>query len=98
MFLDSSVLGYVPARNERRAGPRRSVAEDATLIIPSEDMTLPCRVVNISQGGAGIECDVIPRAATAVTLVMGDGRKHQAVTAWYGKGQLGLRFTNPTSE
>ena len=94
MFLDSSILGYVPALNERRSRRRRSVVEDALLVIPSENMTLHCRVMNISEGGAGIECDAIPRAATKVTLVMRDGRCFEAVTAWYGKGQLGLRFTD----
>jgi len=93
VFLDSSVLGYVPSFNERRSSQRRSVCEHATLFIPSEAMTLGCRVVNISEGGAGVECDVIPRAGTKVTLVMQDGRAHEAVTAWYGNGQLGLSFT-----
>jgi len=69
------------------------VAEDAALIIPSENMTLSCRVMNISEGGAGIQCDAIPRAGTAVTLRLRDGRAFEAVTAWYGNGQLGLRFT-----
>ena len=96
MFLDSSVLGYVPVFNERRSAHRRSVCEDAILIIPSEDMTLPCRVVNMSEGGAGIRCDVIPRVATPVTLALRDGRSFQAVTAWYGNGQLGLSFTTVT--
>ena len=94
MFLDSSILGYVPALNERRSRRRRGMAEDASLVIPSENMTLPCRLMNISEGGAGIMCDAIPRAATKVVLVMRDGRSFEAVTAWYAKGQLGLRFTD----
>ena len=58
-------------------------------------MTLPCRITNISQGGAGIECDVIPPAGTKVLLVTQDGRRSECVTAWYGNGELGLRFTAP---
>ena len=96
MFLDSSILGYVPVFNERRSAHRRGVAEDAILIIPSEDMTLPCRVMNISEGGAGIRCDVIPRVQTKVVLVTRDGRRLEAVTVWYRKGQLGLSFTSAT--
>ena len=94
MFLDSSVLGYVPVMNERRGGLRRCVAEDAQLIIPCEQLALPCRVINISEGGAGIQCDAIPPPATRIMLVMADGRAFEGVTAWYHDGQLGLRFLN----
>lgn len=94
MFLDSSVLGYVPVINERRAGLRRGVGEDAQLVIPREQLALPCRVTNISEGGAGIQCDAIPPPATRIMLVMRDGRAFEGVTAWYHDGQLGLRFLN----
>jgi hypothetical protein len=93
LVLDSTALGYAPAAAERRVHARRAVDETGELIIPSEDMTLPCRVTNISEGGAGIRCDIIPRAGTRVTLVLQDGRRLESVTAWYGKGELGLRFT-----
>jgi len=92
LVLNSTALGYAPAAAERRAHVRRAVDEAGELIIPSEDMTLPCRVINISEGGAGIACDIIPRAGTRVTLVLQDGRRMESVTAWYGKGELGLRF------
>ena len=92
VFLDSSILGYVPVMNERRAGLRRGVGEDAQLVIPCEQLALPCRVTNISEGGAGIRCDAIPPPATRIMLVMGDGRAFEGVTAWYHDGHLGLRF------
>jgi hypothetical protein len=93
LVADSSVLGYAPVMVERRAHERRSVDQAAKLIIPSEEMTLPCRVINISEGGAGIECDVIPPAGTSITLMMKNGERFEGVTAWYGNGELGLRFT-----
>ena len=93
MFASSSVLGYAPAVAERRAHLRLSVDQAAELIIPSEMMALPCRVTNMSEGGAGIECDVIPQAGTKITLVLHNGRRFEGVTAWYGDGELGLRFT-----
>ena len=96
LLADSSVLGYAPVVAERRAHERRSVDQAAELIIPSEEMTLPCRVLNISEGGAGIECDVIPQAGTSVILVMRNGERFEGVTAWYGNGELGLRFTAVT--
>jgi hypothetical protein len=67
----------------------------AELVICGEDFTLPCFVLNISANGAGIKCDLIPRAGTKVRLVMQDGHSFDAVTAWYRKGQLGLSFTAP---
>ena len=93
MFLDSSVLGYVPRAGERRTGPRRPVNEDAVLVIPGEDIPLPCRLLNISGDGAGIACDLIPRAGAKVRLILQGGHVFDAVTAWYGDGQLGLNFT-----
>ena len=65
------------------------------MFISGDDITLPCFVLNISANGAGIKCDLIPRAGTKVRLIMRDGYSFDAVTAWYGKGQLGLRFTAP---
>jgi hypothetical protein len=96
LLADSSVLGYAPVVAERRAHERRSVDQAAELIIPSEEMTLPCRVINVSEGGAGIECDAIPSAGTGITLVMKNGERFEGVTAWYGNGELGLRFTTVT--
>ncbi|HEY2009031.1 MAG TPA: PilZ domain-containing protein [Rhizomicrobium sp.] len=98
MFLDSFDLGYVPRMRERRAEPRRRVMQDAELFISGDDITLPCFVLNISANGAGIKCDLIPRAGTKVRLTMRDGYSFDAVTAWYGRGQLGLRFTAPNDQ
>jgi hypothetical protein len=99
MFLEISTLGYAPrpaqSPAERRARPRRRVQEDAELVIPAENLTLPCRVLNISADGAGIACDLIPRAGAPVRLILREGRTIDAVTAWFGKGQLGLKFTDP---
>ena len=95
MFPGLSDLGYAPDVRERRTHHRRDLNEDAELVIPSEYITLPCRVLNLSDGGAGIQCDVVPRAATRIRLVMKDGRVFEGVTAWFQNGQLGLRFAPP---
>jgi hypothetical protein len=92
LFPGLSDLGYAPAIKERRAHCRRPVDENAELIIPSEYITLPCRVVNLSDGGACVVCDVVPRAATRIKLVIKDGRIFEGVTAWFENGQLGLSF------
>jgi hypothetical protein len=92
LFPGLSVLGYAPGVRERRAHDRRRVDEEAQLIIPSDFISLPCRVLNISKHGAGIQCDVVPHADTRVRLLMKDGREFEAVTAWFEGGLLGLRF------
>jgi hypothetical protein len=97
LLANSSILGYAPVVAERRTHERRSVDQAAELIIPSEEMTLPCRVINVSEGGAGIECDVIPQAGTSIILLMKNGQRFDGVTAWYGNGELGLRFTAVTA-
>ena len=98
MFPDMSVLGYASGLRERRVHYRRAMDEDAQLAIPGEYLTLTCRVVNLSEGGAGIKCDVVPHAGTKVTLAMKDGRVFEGVTAWYEGGQLGLRFVTAVAD
>ena len=92
MFLETLSLDARYHGKERRAHPRHVIYEHGELIIPAENMILPCRVVNISDGGAGIICDIVPGVATTVRLVMKDGRVFDAITAWFEDGELGLRF------
>jgi hypothetical protein len=92
LFLRASDLGYAPGQRERRVHHRSAVDEAAELVIPAENITLSCRVMNLSEGGAGVECDAVPPAATKVRLVMEDGRVFDALTAWFENGLLGLSF------
>jgi hypothetical protein len=93
-----SALPSIPACNpgaDRRAHPRRSVDEAAQFVIPSENMALPCRVINISEGGAKIRCDAIPQPGTKVFLILTSGECFEGVTARYGEGalEIALKFT-----
>ena len=92
MFPEVSVLGYAPKIRERRAHHRRRVNQEAELVIPSEGLTVPCLLLNISEGGAGITCDIIPRARTRIRLVLKDGQAFDGITIWFEDGQLGLKF------
>ncbi len=93
MFLEALPLNVRYRGKERRAHPRRILDEHGELIIPAEDMTLPCRVVNISAGGAKVTCDAIPPSGSQVILVMGNGDRYACITTRYGEGELGLKFT-----
>ena len=92
MLLNTQPRNDVYVGTERRAHKRRVVDQRGQLAIPSENLVLPCRVVNISEGGAKVTCDAIPLAGTRVVLIFGDGNCHEAVTTRYADGELGLRF------
>jgi hypothetical protein len=98
MFLETLSLGTSYSGKERRAHPRHVIDEHGELIIPAENMILPCRVVNISDGGAKVMCDAIPPSGSKITLVMSSGKRFDGVTTRYGEGELGLQFTAPAKD
>jgi hypothetical protein len=98
MFLESLPSGAKYRGKERRAHPRQIIDEHGELVIPAENMILPCRVVNISTGGAKIMCDAIPPSGSKITLVMSSGKRFEGVTTRYGEGELGLKFTAPVAD
>ena len=95
MFLETLPVGAIYLGKERRAHARKVIDEHGELIIPSENMILPCRVVNISAGGAKVMCDALPPSGSKITLVMSNGKRFDGVTTRYGQGELGLQFTAP---
>ena len=98
MFLETLPLGTSYSGKERRAHTRHVIDEHGELIIPAENMILPCRVVNISAGGAKVTCDAIPPSGSQITLVMSSGKRFDGVTTRYGEGELGLKFTKPVKD
>lgn len=92
MFLNTQPLNQVYVGPDRRAHKRRVVNERGQLAIPSENLTLPCAIVNISAGGAKIVCDAIPAAGTKVILLFANGNCSEAVTTRLEQGELGLQF------
>ena len=88
-------LNDVYVGTDRRAHKRRVINERGQLVIPSENLTLPCRVVNISAGGAKVVCDAIPATGTKVILIFANGNCSEAVTARLVDGELGLQFIAP---
>ena len=98
MFLEGLSLSTSYRGKERRAHPRQIVDEHGELIIPAENMILPCRVVNISAGGAKVMCDAIPPSGSKITLVMSSGKRFEGVTTRYGESELGLKFVTPAKD
>jgi len=97
MFLNTLLRNDVYVGTDRRAHKRRVVNERGQLVIPSENLTLPCSIVNISEGGAKVMCDAIPSAGTKVILIFANGNCTEAVTTRLVDGELGLQFVT-TSE
>jgi len=96
MFLNTMPLNDVHVGTDRRAHKRRIVDERGQFVIPSENCTLPCRIVNLSAGGAKILCDAIPASGTNVILILANGNCFEAVTTRYVEGELGLQFVAPS--
>ena len=94
MLLNRMPLNDVYVGTERRAHKRRIVDQRGQLVIPSENVTLPCSIMNVSDGGAKIVCDAIPATGTKVILIFGNGNCSEAVTARYSEGELGLQFVS----
>jgi hypothetical protein len=98
MFLEGLSLSASYRGQERRAHPRRVIDEHGELTIVTENMTLPCSVVNISAGGAKVMCDAIPPSGSKIILVLSSGGRFEGVTTRYGEGELGLQFTTPGAD
>ena len=96
MLLNTIPRDEVYVGPERRAHKRRVIDERGQLVIPSEHLTLPCVIANMSDGGAKVVCDAIPVTGTRVILIFSNGSCFEAETARYTDGELGLKFIAST--
>jgi hypothetical protein len=62
------------------------------MFVPTEDMTLECQVINLSAGGALIQCEAPPPRNIRVVLYIDGFGRFEAVTTRYVRDELGLRF------
>lgn len=94
-----------PTADERRRHHRKPVRQTARLQVAGP--RLPgrleehgiwhdCLIENISPGGAKISLDAPLVQGAAVRLEIGRFGKFDAVVAWLGRGEFGLRFTGQT--
>lgn len=81
------------AKAERRRFRRVDVNVPGKLFLPAESREIACKVVDLSPGGASIECQFVPEANTPVVLYMeaGFGRFEGTVARRDGFG-FGMRF------
>lgn len=82
------------ARAERRRFRRVRVDLDGRIFVPADNREAVCKVVDMSPGGASVECEVVPDAATPIILyVDGLGRFEGAVARTSAAG-FGVRFSS----
>jgi hypothetical protein len=81
------------ARADRRRFRRVDVNLPGKLFIPADSREVPCKVVDLSPGGASLECEFLPEIGTHVVLYVdgGFGRFEGAVARRDGYG-FGMRF------
>ena len=77
------------ARAERRRFRRVRIDCPARLFVPADAREAACKIVDLSPGGASVECAVVPDAGTQVVLyVDGFGRFEGTVARregeWFG--------------
>jgi PilZ domain len=81
------------ARAERRRFRRVRVDLPGRLFIPSDSREAVCKVIDLSPGGASLECEFLPEADTHIVLyVDGFGRFEGSVVRRDGFG-FGIRFS-----
>jgi hypothetical protein len=81
------------AGDENRGGKRHPLIWSGT--IHHDFQSTPCRLRNISDTGAMIECGAPLRAGAEPMLELGDAIHIDATVAWVAGDTAGLRFTKP---
>ena len=81
------------ARAEQRRFRRVRVDMIGRLFVPADSRECQCKVIDLSPGGASLECDMAPEMGTPVVLYLdGFGRMEGTITRGT-PGDLGLRFS-----
>src|ERR1700733_10983133 len=82
------------ARAERRRYRRVRIDLPGRLFIPNEEREARCKVVDMSPGGASVECEASPQPDSQIVLYIdGFGRFEGTVVRRDGYG-FGLRFAS----
>lgn len=77
---------------DQRQHERIAMALPGRIFVPAENSMLECSIVNLSAGGAGVECEEPPPLSTFVVLYVDGFGRFDCVTSRYIEGELGLRF------
>jgi hypothetical protein len=78
--------------DDRRECERVRTALAGKMFVPTEEITLDCQIVNLSAGGAGIQCRTPPPRNIRVVLYIEGFGRIEGVASRYVRGELGFRF------
>lgn len=77
---------------DMRSDERVKMRMAGKLFVPAEESTQDCIVINLSAGGAGVQCSEPPPLDTFVVLYIEGFGRFDGVTTRYVKGVLGLKI------
>jgi len=77
---------------EQRQFERIRVSFSGKLFVPAESTTVDCSIVDLSAGGAGVQCANAPPLHTFVVLYIDGMGRYEGVAVRYSDGVLGLQF------
>src|SRR5277367_4083057 len=81
-----------PVQENRRQHDRSAVSLDGHLFVPAEETEQDCLIVDLSAGGARVQCEDVPPPSTYVILYVNGFGRFPAVTTRFSDGAIGLRF------
>ncbi|HWU25234.1 MAG TPA: PilZ domain-containing protein [Rhizomicrobium sp.] len=80
------------AKAERRQFKRVRVELAGRLFVPSDNREASCQVVDISTGGAQINCEIVPALDETVVLYIDNFGRFEGIVVRPEEGNFGVRF------
>jgi hypothetical protein len=80
------------ARAERRRYRRVRLDLPGKLFVPDEGKEAPCQVINLSPGGAAVDCELIPPHGAQVVLYVDGFGRFEGTVAGRGGSRYGIAF------
>lgn len=78
--------------DEQRGHERIVIATSGKLFVPAEESTIDCQVVNLSAGGAAVQCSEPPPLNSFIVLYIDGFGRFEGVATRFVNGELGLCF------
>src|SRR5258708_38411823 len=82
------------ARAERRRFRRVRVDLGGRVFVPADSREAVCKVVEMSPGGASVECEVIPDMGTPIILYVDSLGRFEGAVVRSSSAGFGVRFTS----
>ena len=91
MKVDQEAL-VARAKADRRRYRRVTVDLGGRLFVPADGHEAICKIVDLSPGGAQIQCEFVPPVDTAIILYVDGFGRFEGVVARPASGMFGVKF------